>query len=160
MGLSFTIYAGPRQHSHSQVRVPRPHYHILLSQFRDSPNLEGQVPVFISPRNRVARLYPQALGSIFVASYDSQSCGGGIGTRLHTVRSNLTRSVEWYSLGENHIENTASNSTSIVERGPLPSNGSGTVAYLRSCCLAMEVVSWSYSSNESIRHNKFLLHYC
>jgi hypothetical protein len=27
--------------------------HILLSQFRDSPNLEGQVPVFISPRNRV-----------------------------------------------------------------------------------------------------------
>jgi hypothetical protein len=32
--------------------------HILLSQIRDSPNLEGQVPVFISPRNRVARLYP------------------------------------------------------------------------------------------------------
>jgi hypothetical protein len=31
----------------------------------DSPNLEGQVPVFISPRNRVAQLYPQALGSLF-----------------------------------------------------------------------------------------------
>jgi hypothetical protein len=31
--------------------------HVLLSQIRDSPNLEGQVPVFISPRNRVARLY-------------------------------------------------------------------------------------------------------
>jgi hypothetical protein len=30
--------------------------HILLSQNRDSPNLEGQVPVFISARNRVARL--------------------------------------------------------------------------------------------------------
>jgi hypothetical protein len=27
--------------------------HILLSQIRDSPKLEGQVPVFISPRNRV-----------------------------------------------------------------------------------------------------------
>jgi hypothetical protein len=26
--------------------------HILLSQIRDSPNLEGQVPIFISPRNR------------------------------------------------------------------------------------------------------------
>jgi hypothetical protein len=37
------------------------HDHVLLSQIRDSPNLEGQVPVFISPRNRVARLYPQAL---------------------------------------------------------------------------------------------------
>jgi hypothetical protein len=30
------------------------HDHILLSQIRDSPNLEGQVLVFISPRNRVA----------------------------------------------------------------------------------------------------------
>jgi hypothetical protein len=30
--------------------------------FWDSPNLEGQVPVFISPRNRVAQLYPPALG--------------------------------------------------------------------------------------------------
>jgi hypothetical protein len=47
--------------------------HILLSQIRDSPNLEGQVPVFISPRNMVARLYPHALGSPFVASYDSAS---------------------------------------------------------------------------------------
>jgi hypothetical protein len=28
----------------------------------DSPNLEGQVPVFISPRNIVAQLYPRALG--------------------------------------------------------------------------------------------------
>jgi hypothetical protein len=33
------------------------HNHILLSQIRDSPNLEDQVPVFISPRNRVAQLY-------------------------------------------------------------------------------------------------------
>jgi hypothetical protein len=31
----------------------------------DSPNLEGQVPVIISPRNRVAQLYPRALGSLF-----------------------------------------------------------------------------------------------
>jgi hypothetical protein len=46
--------------------------HILLSQIRDSPNLEGQVPVFISPRNRVVHLYSQALGSLFVASCDSQ----------------------------------------------------------------------------------------
>jgi hypothetical protein len=42
------------------------HDHILLSQIPDSPNLEGQVPVFISPRNRVAWLYPQALGSLLV----------------------------------------------------------------------------------------------
>jgi hypothetical protein len=32
---------------------------ILLSQIRDSPNLEAQVPLFISPRNREAQLYPR-----------------------------------------------------------------------------------------------------
>jgi hypothetical protein len=60
------------------------HYHILLSQIRDSPNLEGQIPVFIFPRNRVAQLYHQALGSLFIASYYSQGYGGGVPTRLHT----------------------------------------------------------------------------
>jgi hypothetical protein len=60
----------------------RTHDYVFLSQIRDSPNLEGQVPVFISPRNRVAQLYPQVLGFLFVASYDSQDYGGGIQTRL------------------------------------------------------------------------------
>jgi hypothetical protein len=36
------------------------HDHIVVSQIRDSPILKGQVPVFISPRTRVAWLYPQA----------------------------------------------------------------------------------------------------
>jgi hypothetical protein len=71
MGLSFTIAAGPRQRSHCLVRIPRDS-RLLLSQIRDFPNLEGQVPVFISSRNRVAQLYLQAVGSILVASYDSQ----------------------------------------------------------------------------------------
>jgi hypothetical protein len=35
------------------------------------PNMEGQVPVFISPRNGVTQLYPQALGSLFVVFHDS-----------------------------------------------------------------------------------------
>jgi hypothetical protein len=48
-----------------------------------SPNLEGQVPVFISPRNRVAQLYPRVLGSLSVTPYDSQGYGVGILTRLH-----------------------------------------------------------------------------
>jgi hypothetical protein len=58
------------------------HDHILLSEIRDSRNLEDQVPVFIFPRNRVAQLYPQVTGSISVASYDSQGYGGGIRPRL------------------------------------------------------------------------------
>jgi hypothetical protein len=51
------------------------HDHSLLSQIRDSSNLEGQVPIFISLRKRVARLYPQALGSLFVASDSQGYCG-------------------------------------------------------------------------------------
>jgi hypothetical protein len=48
------------------------HDHILLPQIRDSHNLEGQVPEFISSSSRMAQLYHQALGSLFVASYTSQ----------------------------------------------------------------------------------------
>jgi hypothetical protein len=57
---------------------------ILLSQFPDSPNLEDQVPVFISSKNCLAQLYPRALGSLLFASNDPQGYGGGILTRLHT----------------------------------------------------------------------------
>jgi hypothetical protein len=61
----------------------RTHDHILLSQIWDSPNLEGQVPVFMSPRNMVAWLYTQALGSLFIASYNSQGYSGGV--QLHDL---------------------------------------------------------------------------
>jgi hypothetical protein len=90
------------------------HAHVLLSQIRDSPNLEGQVPVFISPRNRVAQLYPQAQGSNFVTSDHSKGCGRDIGTRLHR---GLIRNDGWfsvYNLSTNCTENTASNSSSVV----------------------------------------------
>jgi hypothetical protein len=48
------------------------HDHILHSQIRDYLNLKGQVPVFKSPRNRMARVYTQALGFLSVPSYGSQ----------------------------------------------------------------------------------------
>jgi hypothetical protein len=62
------------------------HDDILLSQIRDSDNLEGEVSVFVSPRNRLTRLYTQALGSLYVTSYNSQGYSGGIRTRLHMGR--------------------------------------------------------------------------
>jgi hypothetical protein len=43
----------------------------MLSALRPTPNLKDQVPVFITPSDRVAQLYLQALGSLFVAFYDS-----------------------------------------------------------------------------------------
>jgi hypothetical protein len=47
------------------------HVTILYCLIWDSANLEGQVPIFISSRIRVAQLYPHALGSLYVASCDS-----------------------------------------------------------------------------------------
>jgi hypothetical protein len=37
----------------------------------------------MSPSDRVAQLYPPALGSLFVTFYDLQGYGGGIRSRLH-----------------------------------------------------------------------------
>jgi hypothetical protein len=41
----------------------RTHDQILLSQIRESPNMENRVPVFKSSRHRVSQLYTRALGS-------------------------------------------------------------------------------------------------
>jgi hypothetical protein len=73
--LTSTVILGSESH--------RTHDRILLSQTRDSPNLESQVPIFISLRSRVAQLYLHVQGSISVASYKSQGYGGGIRTLLH-----------------------------------------------------------------------------
>jgi hypothetical protein len=83
-GLSFTIAAGLLQRSRSRVPVPQDSLLILLSQVRDSLNQEDQVPVFVSPRNRVDQLYHQTLGSL-LASCNSQGYGGVMRTRLHTA---------------------------------------------------------------------------
>jgi hypothetical protein len=82
MGLSLQLLLGLASAVILRSESHGTHDHILLSQIRYSPNPEDQVLVFISPRNKVARLYTQALGSLFVASYDSQGYGGGIRPRL------------------------------------------------------------------------------
>jgi hypothetical protein len=46
--------------------------------------MEGQVSIFIPSSDRVAQIYPHALASLFVASYDSQGYGGNIRNRFHT----------------------------------------------------------------------------
>jgi hypothetical protein len=42
-----------------------------LSTTRPTPNPENQASVFVTPEDRVAQLYPQALGTILVAFYDT-----------------------------------------------------------------------------------------
>jgi hypothetical protein len=66
MGLSFTIASGLHRRSYSQARLPQDSWPLLMSQIRDSLNLEGQVPVFTSHRNRVAQLYPPDLSLSFI----------------------------------------------------------------------------------------------
>jgi hypothetical protein len=56
--MSFTIAAGPRQRSRSQDQL-------LLSQIRQSPNLEDQVPVFISPQEKGGPVIPPGTGFPF-----------------------------------------------------------------------------------------------
>jgi hypothetical protein len=51
-----------------------------------NPNLEDQISVFMPPSDRVAQLYPQAPGSLFVVFKNSQRYGGGILTRLHAEK--------------------------------------------------------------------------
>jgi hypothetical protein len=80
------FFFSTEQRSHSQVRIPRNSWpHFTVSDSRSPPpNLEGQVPVFISSRNRMVQFYPPELGSLFIAPYDSQGYGGGIRPRVHT----------------------------------------------------------------------------
>jgi hypothetical protein len=86
----------------------------------------------------VAQLYPRALGSLFVASYDSQSYGGSILTRLHT---GIELAASWSCLqylDTNYVGNVSSIiaafSCFAVETcllmEPILSNGGCVVAYL------------------------------
>jgi hypothetical protein len=47
---------------------------ILYCLIWDSRNLEGQVPVFIFPRNRVTQLYPRALGWVLLSLRGNPLC--------------------------------------------------------------------------------------
>jgi hypothetical protein len=64
-GLLFTIAAGPRQRSHSRVRVPRNPLPYFTAS--DSRLLQPGRPGHPMTDGAV---YTQALGSLFVASYD------------------------------------------------------------------------------------------
>jgi hypothetical protein len=74
--LPFTVATGSCQRGHSRVRVPRdswPYFTVSYSRL-------------LQPGGQGLRIcLPQALGSLFVTSYDSQGCDGGIRIRLHAA---------------------------------------------------------------------------
>jgi hypothetical protein len=74
---------------------------ISLSHMSGSPNLEGQAPLFISSRDRLAHLPPPpALGSVFFASYDWQGYGRGYSYPEPTLWLRLTVSQPVYQGAE------------------------------------------------------------
>jgi hypothetical protein len=64
----------------------RPQDHILLSQIRDSANLEGQVTVFMSPSDRVAQLYPRHCVPFPSPSTPRRAAVDVIQTSLHNLK--------------------------------------------------------------------------
>jgi hypothetical protein len=84
MGLSFTIAAGLRQRSYSQVRVPRDSWPYFTVSDSRPPQPGGPGPhIYIFQEEGGSVICPVP-GSLFFASYDSQDYGGGIWTRLNT----------------------------------------------------------------------------
>jgi hypothetical protein len=66
------------------VRVmqnPQPYF---TASSETPSNLEGQVPLFISLRNRMVQLYHWELGFFYITSYDSEGYCEGILARVHT----------------------------------------------------------------------------
>jgi hypothetical protein len=108
----------------------------------------GLLPVFISLRKRVALLYPQALGSLFVASYDSQGYGGGIRLRLHTGQKTSLPLLCVLSLPGKHVPTEL-----------FPSSGCCIVACSHSCYLAMGLHVTMSKDNTTYRNRTYLLTY-
>jgi hypothetical protein len=79
----------------------------------------------------VVQLYPQAMDSLFVASYDTQGCGGGIRPRLHIGYFLTFHYISITGYDPGHIENTAFNSfllacVFVVARTCLPNSCTST----------------------------------
>jgi hypothetical protein len=83
----FIIAAGPCQLNHSQVRVPWDswwHFTVSDSRLPQHGRLDPRIYI---PQEQGGSVIPQALGSLIVASFDSQCYGGGIRPLLYTVLS-------------------------------------------------------------------------
>jgi hypothetical protein len=93
---------------------------IYCLRFWDSPNLEHKVPVFITPRNVMARLCPQALGYV----------------------THLSKITPLYTLGTNRTESSTAKCSYIVwwRRYPLgPHRKHGSTV---SCAIVYALISF------------------
>jgi hypothetical protein len=94
MGLLFIIAPDSRQLCHSRVRVPRHSWPYFTVSDSRLPQTGGSGLRIYIPQEQDGPVYPQDLGSLFVASYNSQSYGGGIRTHLHTLITQISYKVK------------------------------------------------------------------
>jgi hypothetical protein len=118
-GLSFTIAAGPRQRSHSRVRVPRHSWPYLIVSDSTLPQLGGPGPRIYIPQEQGGPVIPSCTGFPFRRflrfaglqwNYSNLPPRGRLWLSL-SPRPSL------YILGTDRIENTAPNNSSIVVAG-------------------------------------------
>jgi hypothetical protein len=117
MGLSFTIAAGPRQRSHSQVRVPRDtwRYFTVWDSRLPQPGEPGpriyipqeQGGPVIPPRHWVTFSLPPTTRRVTVEVFEPASIRDWLG-RPSCLQDNSLARTTW--------KRPVSNSTSIVER--------------------------------------------
>jgi hypothetical protein len=123
MVLSFTTDAGLRQRSHSPVWVPRHSWPYFTASDSRLPQPGGPGPRVYIPKEQGGLAIPQGhCVPIFLASYDSQGCGGGIRPHLHTRMEN------WFTTGLPIVSRRSQRKhifccQECVFIGPLHSNG-------------------------------------
>jgi hypothetical protein len=99
MGLSSAVVAGPQPAQSFWGSIP-PGLMAAIYTIR----FEGEVPEFISPRNRVAQLHPQALSLLNCsASYFQDNSSAR--TTQNTLHFYCCRRI-WNNRGADHIEDT------------------------------------------------------
>jgi hypothetical protein len=143
MGLSFTIAAGLHQLSFS-CPSPAGLMTIFYCLRLQTPSTwRARSPYLYPPGTGWHGFTPRALGSLFVASYDSQGYGGSIRPRPHTRERERERDlivIDWYILNKSiQIEN-------LVHFSPL-SFCRKESGFMRSLCSAF-VSAMSSASNQ------------
>jgi hypothetical protein len=125
----FTIAAGPRQRSHSQVRVPRDSWPSFTVSDSRLPQPVGSGPHMYIPQEQGGLVIPSGTGFPFVASYDSQGYGGAIRPRLHAgvTHSSLMAASPRYIASARTAQETPLTIVFLLmcacQLQPLPSNG-------------------------------------
>jgi hypothetical protein len=106
-GSVVTLATGPHQRSYSRVPFSRDTRPCISVSDKRLPQPVGPDPHTYIPRNRIAQLYSQILGSLLVPSYDLHGYGGGI--RTVSTRSLIaTDNWSWLqNLGIDRVENVS-----------------------------------------------------